>query len=147
MEVELLSTSRAVVFVGAGKAQLQELELPRLDDGEVLVKVDCCTLCGSDLHTLTVAREEPTLSILAHEIIGKVVAVSNSSMREFSGAFLQPGDRVTWSVVIGCDHCERCRNGLPQKYLQLAKYGHALAEGRHWPGDWRSKCCCEKEAR
>ena len=130
MEMELPSTSRAVVFVGAGKVQLQELELPRLDDGEVLVKVDCCTLCGSDLHTITGAREEPTPSILGHEIIGKVVAVGNSSMRELSGALLQPGDRVTWSVVIGCDHCERCRNGLPQKCAQLAKYGHALAEGR-----------------
>ncbi len=144
--MELPSTSRAAVFVGASKAQLQELELPSLDDGEMLFKVDCCTLCGSDLHTLTGARDKPTPSILVHGIIGKVIAVSSSSMWEFSGAFLQPGDRVTWSVVIGCDHCERCRNGLPQKCLQLAKHGHALAEGRHWPEDWRSMCCCEKEA-
>ncbi|MEM7557884.1 MAG: zinc-binding dehydrogenase [Planctomycetota bacterium] len=130
MKTDLPTTCRAAVFIGAGKVQLQELELSRPAEGEVLVRIDCCTLCGSDLHTFTGARKEPTPSILGHEIIGQVVAVGATPMRELSGMPLSPGDRVTWSVVVSCNACQRCQSGLPQKCTQLAKYGHALAVGR-----------------
>ncbi len=43
----------------------------------------CCTLCGSDLHTLAGRRNEPTPTILGHEIVGLV-----------------DGKRVTWPMVV-----------------------------------------------
>ncbi len=63
--------------------RLERFPLPELAPGEVLAEVLCCTLCGSDLHTLAGRRNEPTPTILGHEIVGLV-----------------DGKRVTWPMVV-----------------------------------------------
>ncbi len=124
-------TCRAALFLGPGQPiELRELPIPDLQDAEVLVQVDCCTICGSDLHTLTGARHEAVPSILGHEILGRVIKLGPSPPRDLDGELLALGDRVTWSTVVACGTCDRCRGGLPQKCRHLAKYGHEQAEGR-----------------
>jgi threonine 3-dehydrogenase len=125
------ATSRAALFLAAGQPlELRELDVPRPEAGEALIRIECCTICGSDLHTLSGAREEPTPSILGHEILGVVEEVGDPPPSDLDGHPLQPGDRVTWAVFVACGECDRCRQGWPQKCRSLAKYGHALAEGR-----------------
>ena len=52
-------TCTAAVFHGPGRPlELQEFEVPDLKSNEALVRVDLCTLCGSDLHTISGARRE-----------------------------------------------------------------------------------------
>jgi putative phosphonate catabolism associated alcohol dehydrogenase len=124
-------TCLAAVFVGAGTPlDLREFPVPSLEPGEALVRVECCTLCGSDLHTLTGARSEPAPSILGHEILGIVEQMGDPPPCDLGGSPLRPGDRITWSTTISCGSCDRCRHGFPQKCRTLAKYGHELAEGR-----------------
>jgi len=124
-------TCRAAVFVGAGRPlELREFPVPAPADNEALVRVECCTLCGSDLHTISGARQEPVPSILGHEILGTVVEVGSNPLCDLDGVPLKPGDRVTWSTSISCGQCDRCARGLPQKCRTLAKYGHERAEGR-----------------
>lgn len=121
----------AAVFREAGSPlELQEFPLPIPGPGEALVRVECCTICGSDLHTVTGARREPVPAILGHEILGVAAAVGEPALMDMEGRPLAPGDRVTWSVAVACGSCDRCRKGLPQKCRSLAKYGHELAEGR-----------------
>ena len=125
------ATGRAAVFIGVGQPlALRDIPLPQLETEEALVRIECCTICGSDLHTLSGAREEPTPSILGHEIMGVVAEVGSPPPYDLNGNELKPGDRVTWAVFVSCGNCVRCQGGLPQKCLQLAKYGHELAEGR-----------------
>lgn len=122
---------QAAVFVEANRPlELRRFSLPTLEAGEAIVRVECCTICGSDLHTLSGSRTEPAPSILGHEILGVVTAVSDPPLTDVAGQPLRPGDRVTWATPISCGHCDRCRRGWPQKCRSLAKYGHALAEGR-----------------
>lgn len=122
---------QAAVFVGAGRRlELRRFNLPELEADEALVRVECCTICGSDLHTLGGARNEPAPSILGHEVLGVVDAVASPAPCDLQGRPLQPGDRITWSVAVSCGECDRCQRGLPQKCRKLAKYGHELAEGR-----------------
>lgn len=124
-------TCQAAVFVGAGQPlELRRLSLPELRENEALVRVECCTICGSDLHTITGARTERTPSILGHEILGVVEQVGSPAPAEIEGQPLRPGDRITWSTAASCGSCDRCRGGLPQKCRTLSKYGHELAEGR-----------------
>lgn len=124
-------TAQAALFLGAGQPlELCELPIPLPGPGEALVRVECCTVCGSDLHTLTGARQEATPTILGHEILGQVAAVGTPPLSEIDGEALQVGDRVTWSVAISCGSCDRCRGGLPQKCRSLLKYGHERADGR-----------------
>lgn len=123
----------AAVFQGAGRPlKLQMFPLPLIRAGEAVVRVECCTVCGSDLHTITGKRIEKTPTILGHEICGTIVETGSTPLHDIEGLPLQPGDRVTWSTSVSCGHCDRCRNGLPQKCRTLAKFGHEPTDG-NWP--------------
>ena len=106
------------------------LPRPEVQSGETLVRIECCTLCGSDLHTISGRRSERSPSILGHEILGVVEEVSDAPSVDLRGETLAPGDRITWSICVSCSRCDRCTGGFPQKCRHLHKYGHALAEGR-----------------
>jgi putative phosphonate catabolism associated alcohol dehydrogenase len=94
---------------------------------EVLVRVACCTLCGSDLHTHAGRRREATPTVLGHEIVGRIVAFGPDAPQvDLGGTKLAIGDRVTWSIVVSCHQCCFCTGGLPQKCEHLIKYGHRL---------------------
>lgn len=123
---------RAAVFLGPDEPlELRCFPLPKPGPREALVRVEGCTLCGSDLHTLLGRRREPTPTILGHEIVGVIEANGAPPLLDLDGAPLCPGDRVTWSVAVSCGDCDRCRRGWPQKCRSLAKYGHAVATGRY----------------
>ncbi|MBX3422045.1 MAG: zinc-binding dehydrogenase [Pirellulaceae bacterium] len=127
---EIPPTCGAFVFHGPQQGfKFEELSIPALADGEVLVRILCSTLCGSDLHTIRGARSQPTPSILGHEAVGCVARVAGQATT-IQGQQLRVGQRVTWSICVSCGHCQRCLHGLPQKCQRLAKYGHQAAEGR-----------------
>jgi putative phosphonate catabolism associated alcohol dehydrogenase len=121
----------AAVFRAPGQPlELCQMERPLPHAGEAVVDIDCCTICGSDLHTISGTRQEPTPTILGHEILGTVVDVAETPLCDLTGQPLQPGDRITWSVCVACHRCDRCLGGMPQKCRQVFKYGHAVASGR-----------------
>ena len=117
---------RAVLFHGPNQPlEVRYQEPPTLGPGEILVRVRCCTLCGSDLHSYFGRRSTPYPSILGHEIVGDVIELpSNEKLLDYAGNRLRPGDRVSWSVMAHCGSCPRCLSGLPQKCVSLFKYGH-----------------------
>ena len=129
----MAKTSRAMVFHETGKPlESFRYPLPQLAEGEVLVRVTCCTLCGSDVHTYEGRRSAPCPTILGHEIIGCVEELpSGSPVCDHDGTPLRIGDRVTWSVAASCGSCFFCDDGLPQKCEGLFKYGHQRISDRH----------------
>ena len=132
---------KAAVFHGVGKPlTIQNHAVPRLGDGEVLVRVTCCTICGSDLHTFTGKRPGPTPSILGHEIIGIVDEIGGAAS-DVSGGKLRIGERVTWSVAASCHACHSCSHGMPQKCESLYKYGHEPLVDRHAPNGGLAEEC------
>jgi propanol-preferring alcohol dehydrogenase len=89
----------------------EEVPRPRLEPGEVLIKVEACGVCHSDLHLaggdwsqLAAIVKRPL--ILGHEIAGRVLE-KGEDVRE-----LRIGDRVgvPW-VYWTCGECEFCREG------------------------------------
>ena len=127
------SSSLAAVFRGAGlPLELRSYPLPELEPGEVLVRVTCCTLCGSDLHTYEGRRSAPVPTILGHEILGEVAALDPlDPPLDLEGKLLRVGDRVTWSIAVGCGRCFNCEHGIPQKCEDLFKYGHEEIRPKH----------------
>lgn len=121
-----MTESLAAVFEGtAGAVALRHLTLPDPGDGEYLVRVLGCTLCGSDLHSFDGRRSVPVPTILGHEIVGEIVASGSPSPTfDLAGAELKPGDRVTWAIVASCGTCFYCLRDLPQKCQHAVKYGH-----------------------
>ena len=112
--------------------ELRRYPLPHLADGEVLVRITCCTLCGSDIHTYEGRRSTPCPTVLGHEILGCVAELpAGSVVCDHEGSPLEIGDRITWSVAASCGSCFFCRDGLPQKCERLFKYGHEKISDRH----------------
>jgi alcohol dehydrogenase len=120
------SSSRAAVFHQANQPlTIEQLPLVALSAGEALVRVDCCTICGSDVHSILGHRDVPRPTILGHEIVGRIHELSaEDAPTDVSGVPLSTGDRVVWSVAASCGECDRCATGLPQKCRELFKYGH-----------------------
>jgi L-iditol 2-dehydrogenase len=109
--------------------------------GQVLLRVLCTGICGSDLHSFLDARigdtsvEKPL--ILGHEFSAVVEAVGPGT---FDGHFepLQPGTRVAVDPAQPCRRCELCEHGHPNLCCNLAfcgnfPYGGSLCEWMHMP--------------
>jgi alcohol dehydrogenase len=125
-----MSTMRRVAFFhGPGRRfELVRLPTPALGPGEMLVRIGCCTLCTSDLHTHSGRRPGPTPSVLGHEIVGRIEAFGpDAPRRALDGKALTVGARVAWSIAAACGTCFYCNDGLPQKCERLHKYGHERA--------------------
>ena len=124
--------AKAWVFSGPDKSfDLQEFEFPVLKKGEILVKNIFCTICKSDLHTFLGTRSGPVPSILGHEILGEIVQLSEDSSHDYWGNSLKTGDLITWTLMASCGKCKNCVRGIPQKCLQIKKYGHEKI-GNHY---------------
>lgn len=121
------------MFVALGRPlELQRFPRPALASGETLVRITCCTLCGSDLHTYLGNRFGPMPSVLGHEAIGTIAAFGPGDPPcDGNGETLAIGDRISWAVVASCGECFFCRHDLPQKCTQLFKYGHESCAGAH----------------
>lgn len=118
--------SLAAVFDGTpGRVELKEIPIPVPRSGEILVRVESCTLCGSDLHSIEGRRKVPVPTILGHEIIGHIVAFGDNAPRlDADDRPLDPGTRIVWSIVASCGDCFYCKHGLTQKCQRSVKYGH-----------------------
>lgn len=100
---------RAAVFVGDGVLELQDREPPSVKKSdEVLLKVEGCGICGTDLHILEVPPGHPATPgvILGHEYIGRVLETGPEVTS------LTAGDRVAVAPNISCGRCRFCRSGL-----------------------------------
>jgi alcohol dehydrogenase len=117
---------RAVLFHGPGRAlELVRCAVPEPRGAEVLVRVSCCTLCRSDLHTHAGRRTVPTPTVLGHEVVGRIEAFGPAASRvDARGVPAAVGSRVTWAVAVGCGQCFFCAEDLPQKCERPYKYGH-----------------------
>jgi putative phosphonate catabolism associated alcohol dehydrogenase len=117
---------KAAVFEEVGKAlELRDMDIPdKVEKDAILCKVLLSTICGSDLHTITGKRTEPTPLILGHEIIGEVITLGKDVIYDGFGNKIMEGDRITWTIMSSCGECFFCKKGIPQKCEKLLKYGH-----------------------
>lgn len=89
---------------------LEEVSIPRPGAGELLLRVEACGVCRTDLH-ITSGELPPLLSSVTpgHQIVGRVVELHG----ETGDGFPRTGDRVGVSWMGGVDGvCELCRKGM-----------------------------------
>jgi (R,R)-butanediol dehydrogenase/meso-butanediol dehydrogenase/diacetyl reductase len=98
----------AAVYTGRGRIEVSELPVPEPGPGTVLLEVDHCGVCGSDLHLVLEGWGAPG-TVPGHEFTGTVRAV---------GAGVEgwtPGDVVVGGPAPRCGACRRCREGKPSQ--------------------------------
>jgi len=121
-----MKTSRTAIFnVQNAPFEMEDVKVPALKEGEILVRNEYTTLCRSDLYTFSGKRTEKTPTILGHEIVGVIEEMGpGAPERDTRGDILAVGDRITWAIYAANPDSPMARRGIPQKGKDLFKYGH-----------------------
>ena len=122
----MTQTMRAMLLGEPGQPlRLVTLPVPNPAAGQVLLKVEACGVCRTDLHLIDGELSEPKLPIVpGHEIVGRVAAVGASV------AGFAPGQRVGvpwlgWS----CGRCRHCASGRENLCGQARFTGYQINGG------------------
>lgn len=99
---------KAAVLTQTKQIEIQDLPIPAVSPGDVLIRTAATGICGSDLHVFrgTHPFRKPPV-VLGHEIAGVVERVG-ADVQDF-----KPGDRVTVEPQVACGECYYCNRGLP----------------------------------
>lgn len=91
---------------------------PVSKNGEVVIKVNKCGICGSDIHYWVMGQ--PQTLVMGHEFCGTVIESGNR-------ADIKVGDRVTALPISPCGKCEACLSNNPQYCPDTWTYAVGLA--------------------
>ena len=84
-----------------GAAVLDEVPIPPIGDGELLLAFEVCGLCGTDVMKLDTRAKS---AVLGHELVGTVAKAGH-------GAPFREGERIVVSHHVPCLECHWCRRG------------------------------------
>ncbi len=98
---------KALILSEYQKLELVEMQKPQPGDDDLLIRVQACGICGSDVHGYdgSTGRRLPPI-VMGHEAAGVVEAVGGA-VTDF-----RPGDHVTFDSTVFCGKCFYCRRGL-----------------------------------
>src|SRR6185437_387657 len=95
-----------LLFSECKHLEVVDLPMPLIAPDEVLVQVEACGICGSDVHGYdgSSGRRIPPI-VMGHEAAG-IVSNLGGEIKGFS-----KGDRVTFDSTVYCGRCEYCARG------------------------------------
>jgi len=93
---------KAAVIKKPGKIEIESVPTPAPGNGDVLLKVEACALCGTDQRVLS-GEKHVDVSIVGHEITGTVTETGHG----VTG--INKGERFIVQTVIGCGKCPMCK--------------------------------------
>jgi len=96
---------RAVVYHGQMDVRAEDIPYPECSSGELLVKVESCAVCGSDMKAYKSGnpRMQPPIT-MGHEFAGTIVETR-------SDAPYGLGDRIVMATSVACGECIYCQRG------------------------------------
>lgn len=101
--------NRAAYMTGINKMEIRDIEMPKLREKDVMVKLEYVGICGSDVHYLEHGKIGDFIVngdfILGHECAGTVVEIGSGVQN------LKVGDKVALEPGITCGQCEFCKTG------------------------------------
>lgn len=103
---------KALMFNGVKKLELADVPVPSAKSDEMLIKVEACSICGSDFRIFyhgSPRIQKPT--VLGHEIVGTIEFIGDDLRSKYQGLYAE-GQRVGLSPAIPCGRCYWCKNEL-----------------------------------
>jgi L-iditol 2-dehydrogenase len=116
IDTKIPTTMRAVVYHGINDMRLETVPVPRIEAGELLIKIATCGVCGTDLKKIHMGSHSAP-RIFGHEMAG-VVAEIGSGVTKFA-----VGDRVMSFHHVPCGECYYCRKNTPAQCPLYKKTG------------------------
>ncbi len=115
---------RAAFLVGKQACEIRVLDEPEVSVGGVIVDIDCCGICGTDLHAYQSGNLYPA-AVCGHEWTGVLSAVGAEAEH------LGEGDRVVVCVPTACGTCPLCRRGDEARCART--FASAIGQDRFAP--------------
>ena len=110
---------KAAVFYGAGDIRVEERPMPKAGPGQVVVKIDYCGVCGTDVEAYKYEIVKPVI-VLGHENVGTVYEVGEGVTK------FKVGDKVLCGPPSYCaEGCSSCKSGKPN----ICTYGFPRTNG------------------
>jgi L-iditol 2-dehydrogenase len=107
---------RAGVYRGPGRVATEYVPVPEISDGEVLIRVAACGICGTDLKKIQHGFIAPP-QIFGHEVAGTIAAVGRGV------SVWHEGDRVVSFHHVPCGSCFYCERRLFSQCSAYKKVG------------------------
>jgi threonine dehydrogenase-like Zn-dependent dehydrogenase len=110
------------------KLEVREWPDPKPGPKDVVLAIQACGVCGSDMHFYETDKDDYILypgltkfpTILGHEFSGEVIETGSEVET------LRVGDMVTVEEIIWCGRCIPCRNGFPNHCTKLEEIGFTI---------------------
>ncbi|MFC1546275.1 alcohol dehydrogenase catalytic domain-containing protein [bacterium] len=98
---------KAAVLKGIKDIEIQDLRMPEVKEGSLLLEVISCAVCGSDVRIYESGNPRVKYpAVIGHEISGNVVE-AGKGVTSF-----KKGDRLAIGADVPCGRCEWCLNGM-----------------------------------
>jgi threonine dehydrogenase-like Zn-dependent dehydrogenase len=108
---------KAAQYSGSGRFEVVAAQLRPLRDDEVLVDVEACGICGTDLHIVEGTSRSTPPVVLGHEYAGTIAEMGKAVRGHATG------ERVAVDPNIACGECFYCRRGLVHLCSNLRALG------------------------
>jgi L-iditol 2-dehydrogenase len=118
---------KAAVFHKAGDLRIENVPQPVLGEGDILLKVGACAICGTDMRIFRHGHAHlATPTITGHEISG-IVADKGKKVEGYD-----VGDKVVVDPIVSCGFCRYCAKGLTNLCIPFKRTTEAF--GYFYPG-------------
>ena len=117
-----IKNMKAIVFEKVQHLRIHEKPTPTLTAGDVLIEIELCGICASDLAALRgdVSDYAPPV-VMGHELAGIVVESQHPDVKI--------GERVTVNPMLSCGVCSECQNDLDKYCNTIEGIGHDIDGG------------------
>ncbi|MFZ5974789.1 MAG: alcohol dehydrogenase catalytic domain-containing protein [Bacillota bacterium] len=100
---------QALRLYGPSDLRLQDIPVPKASAGGLVVRVEACAICGSDVRNVRAGGSSHGMDLpvtIGHEIAGTIHAIGEGAVG------FEPGQRVVLAAVIACGSCRYCLRGM-----------------------------------
>ncbi len=113
---------KAIVFEKNQQLSIQDKPIPTLNDGDVLIQMQLCGICASDLAALRgdISDYTPPV-VMGHELAGVIVESRHPDVKI--------GERVTVNPMLSCGECQHCQNDQDKYCRTIEGIGHDIDGG------------------
>ena len=101
------NTAKVGMMTAKERIGIKEFNIPEISDDEMLVKVEGCGICGTDVHEYKNDPFELIPVVLGHEGTGEIIKMGKNIKRDSAGKSLKVGDKIV-TCIIPCGECPTC---------------------------------------